>query len=407
MAELFKKVDDLISTKSEEIIIQNIKNLLDIDSTPDNLREIQKLSIYLFKDFTTDECQLISNLLKVRTIKELANVPYKQLLSNVSLFREAGIPQKKIELMLTAAKYIVNVATYKPLEGQKVVVAGLDNAGKSALLKVIKKEAGDISNLKPTQGMNRESISLKDYGLDLYIYELGGQERYRKMYIDHPEKYILGVDIMVFLVDMQDPDRFQDALNYLQKLMDTIKLLNENPLFILLLHKSDPDLFRKDPLFQEKLDYVTDLLHELFQSYVFEYEIQISSIYSKFTPSFQVMLKTLVTGDVQKEQERATIGEIITQVTELILALDKKLDSELESIKYNVNTIQNELNYLRQTQKTGATITPQLETSEKESKPPKEAPASPSVVSKPTASPRDAIMSELRALFSKRHAPRK
>ncbi|HUX99231.1 MAG TPA: ADP-ribosylation factor-like protein [Candidatus Deferrimicrobium sp.] len=337
MVELSGLVEDLILAKSEEAILEKIKNFLEptVDGL-DNIKKISNLPIQSFKDLNSDEAELISELLKVRTIKDLASVTYKQLINVMAYLREGGISRKKIELIITAAKYITHAADYKPIEGQKIVVAGLDNAGKTALLQVISKKFTGVCSLKPTQGMEVNKCYLEDQ--ELIIFELGGQELYRKMYIENPEKYILATDIIVFLIDIQDGERYQEALEYLKQILELIKYLNENPTFIILLHKSDPELIRKQPLVQEKIDYIKEKVEEVFDLYIFQYDIQASSIFCDITmaPSFLDMLKGLFSGDVEQETKFQAINRVFEGLVDVIFNIESKLTEQIDIFRSNL-----------------------------------------------------------------------
>jgi ADP-ribosylation factor-like protein 3 len=57
----------------------------------------------------------------------------------------------------------------------RVLVLGLDNAGKTTILK--KLSAEEIDNIMPTQGFNIKSIQTE--GFKLHVWDIGGQKSIR------------------------------------------------------------------------------------------------------------------------------------------------------------------------------------------------------------------------------------
>ncbi|MHA1649661.1 MAG: ADP-ribosylation factor-like protein [Candidatus Helarchaeota archaeon] len=346
MTDLSDAIEEMTSLTSRELILEKIKNLLDAVKVPENIKDIPNLPLHDFRDLSVNEAELITELLKVKTIKDLSKVTYSQIMNRSALLKEV-IPLQKLELLITAAKYIVKAAEYKPAEGrQKVVVAGLDNAGKTALLNTIKKEVGfsELSSLKPTKGACRDEVFLADQ--EILLIELGGQEEFRKFYIEAPDRFFLETDIIVYLIDIQDEERYQESLEYLQKILRTLKYLQESPDFIIIFSKSDPDVV-SSPMYQEKYDYLEQKIAESFQPYEeFQYEIQTSSIYNivSMTPSFSRMLKGLFSGSALAEEEKiGAIGKLLMKVVDLFLDTENHLNHAINVINQRLSKIESRL----------------------------------------------------------------
>ena len=391
MADIPDDLYNLTTGLAKELTLKNIQKLLDAKKKiPSKIIEISNLDIDYFKDLDPQEAKSIKEIFGLNTIRELADITYRQLMEISALMEEKGISQGKLELVITAAKYIRNAARYKIPEGQKIVVIGLDNAGKTALLSAINKEIMDFSQLKPTQGMTRQTIFLKEQ--KIYIFELGGQEIFRKQYLENPERYILGTDIMVFLIDMQDERRYNVAFEYLAQILNIVKYLNENPEFIILLHKSDPNILKSQPLFHEKIDYVTGKVTKIFKQYSFGYSIQISSIYNVIglTKSFQYLLKKLFAGDLEREQELNAISELITRVLKMVLNIESELTQEVSNLSENFYQLKEEIAYLKKSIISG------------ESRPEKETISTTTETNKHLAGSRDAFIEELKQFLLKK-----
>ncbi len=404
MAELSEMVNDLASITSREILLEKIKGLLDPIKMPANEKEIPEMPIHELRGLSVNEAELLKELLKVRTIRDLSKITYTQVMQRIDLIRQL-IPQEKLELLLTASKYIVKAVDYKPKVGQKVVVAGLDNAGKTAILNTIKKEVGfsELSSLKPTRGASRDDIFLADQ--QILLVELGGQEEFRKFYIDQPDRFFLETDIIVYLIDMKDDTRYQESIDYLQQILRTVKYLQESPDFIILFHKADPDIM-SGPMFQEKFEYLERKVKESFQPYKkFRYEVQTSSIFNivSMTPSFSRMLKGLFSGSALAEEEKiGAIGKLLMKVVDLFLDMETHLNQEVNSISQRLNKMEYKLKHAslvegpksKEPEESSSDID---KTSEKEASPASKVPEK-----RGGMSTRSALISELKAVFGVR-----
>ena len=99
-----------------------------------------------------------------------------------------------------------------------IVFLGLDNAGKSALLHVLKTDR--VTQTKPT--IHPHSEELKMGNLVLNTYDLGGHETARKIWKD----YFPAVNAILFLVDSVDVGRFKEARKELDSILETPELVN-------------------------------------------------------------------------------------------------------------------------------------------------------------------------------------
>ncbi len=99
-----------------------------------------------------------------------------------------------------------------------IVFLGLDNAGKSALLHVLKTDR--VTQTRPT--IHPHSEELKMGNLVLNTYDLGGHETARKIWKD----YFPAVNAILFLVDSVDVGRFKEAKTELDKILETPELVN-------------------------------------------------------------------------------------------------------------------------------------------------------------------------------------
>ena len=99
-----------------------------------------------------------------------------------------------------------------------IVFLGLDNAGKSALLHVLKTDR--VTQTRPT--IHPHSEELKMGNLVLNTFDLGGHETARKIWKD----YFPAVNAILFLVDSVDVNRFPEAYKELVNILETPELVN-------------------------------------------------------------------------------------------------------------------------------------------------------------------------------------
>lgn len=131
--------------------------------------------------------------------------------------------------------------TTRPQE-KKIIVLGLDNAGKTSILSVLQNKYSIIKNLLPTRGVSRQTLEF--LGTSVIAWDFGGQLGYRSMYLSRPDLF-LESDLCVFVIDVLDTDRYDEAFDYLFNILDTIKDLEDIPPIIIDLHKFDPDIETK------------------------------------------------------------------------------------------------------------------------------------------------------------------
>ena len=123
----------------------------------------------------------------------------------------------------------------------KIIFCGLDNAGKTSIILSLENKKSQISFLKPTPGINRSNHRV--LGFPIINFDFGGQASFREQYLKDPS-YLENTDLMFFVVDMMDRNRFSVSIDYFKQIIDRLKELNGDkslPPLILLLHKVDPD----------------------------------------------------------------------------------------------------------------------------------------------------------------------
>lgn len=85
----------------------------------------------------------------------------------------------------------------------KILMLGLDNAGKTTILYKLK--LNKIKTSAPTVGFNVETVTYKNVKFNMW--DVGGQERLRPLW----RHYFPATTALIFVIDSQDKDRLNEA----------------------------------------------------------------------------------------------------------------------------------------------------------------------------------------------------
>jgi small GTP-binding protein len=127
----------------------------------------------------------------------------------------------------------------------KIVIIGLDNSGKTSILINLKENSNLMSyfSLKPTKGLAIESFENEEQ--NFVCWDLGGQKQYRDQYLKDFDKYLKETEKIIFVIDVQDIDRYKLALGYLKKIVEILKTKEPHLEFWIFLHKFDPNITKQ------------------------------------------------------------------------------------------------------------------------------------------------------------------
>ncbi len=125
-------------------------------------------------------------------------------------------------------------------EMKKILFCGIDNAGKTSILHVLKKNYSFLNKLKPTKGIERSKSKILE--LEFVLWDLGGQKQYLSQYFDRKEFIFSDLSLLYFIIDIQDEMRFDSVLEYLENIITVFRETNQNPSIIVFFHKIDPDI---------------------------------------------------------------------------------------------------------------------------------------------------------------------
>ncbi|MGQ4872566.1 MAG: ADP-ribosylation factor-like protein [Promethearchaeia archaeon] len=338
------------------------------------LDRILKLPIYAYKFLTEKEAKILEDILDIHDIEEASILnpadPFERLISLESTADPIKATEmreklkKQIEVLkdkfpnleynlkktITISSLIKNFKETKEVpkkRDQKIIVVGLDNAGKTAIINKFgnKLNIKDLAELKPTKGIERQKLETKD--LDLIIWDFGGQEQYRQQYLENPEKYFFQSDLILYVIDVQDSERFDQSLQYFDSILDILITLEENPYFIIFIHKVDPDI-KNDPEILLNIEYLKEKIKEIFDSktQTFDYEIYLTSIYSLISnePKFSRYIKEIMKNNISLTDPTLKkidgLGKILEETMNAIIKLSESLSQQLANIDERLRAIE-------------------------------------------------------------------
>ena len=123
--------------------------------------------------------------------------------------------------------WVFNILSYLGLYYKKtatIVFLGLDNAGKTTLLRRIKDNV--VGVYQPTFHPNYDDLVVGN--VKFRTYDLGGHKSSRPLW----DSYLEEIDGIVFIVDASDSSRFDEAKNELNRLLNKDNLA-ETPILVL------------------------------------------------------------------------------------------------------------------------------------------------------------------------------
>jgi GTP-binding protein SAR1 len=113
----------------------------------------------------------------------------------------------------------------------KLMLLGLDDAGKTTLLQCLK--TGNFIQFEQTKSYHVEDLTIE--GINFHAWDLGGHELARQAW----SEYFLNANAIVFMVDAANPGRLEEARRELDGLLSD-DVLRAVP-FLILGNKTDKD----------------------------------------------------------------------------------------------------------------------------------------------------------------------
>ena len=125
----------------------------------------------------------------------------------------------------------------------KILMTGLDRAGKTSFLHAVKRRYSEIIKTLPTKGVARsEEKIFEEQNSKITLWDLGGQKKYRDRFIEQKKVYLYNVDLLFYFIDIQDSERITEAIELFGTVIKSLIELEEFPPIVICLSKYDPDI---------------------------------------------------------------------------------------------------------------------------------------------------------------------
>jgi small GTP-binding protein len=155
---------------------------------------------------------------------------------------------------------------------QKIVFAGLEQAGKTSIINGFLNRFA-VVEYKPTINIERKKLTNIDWmGWKITNWDLGGQKSFRQNFLKRPAVFLKAYALF-YVIDIQDAERYKESLEYLTEIVNLFAKEKYLPKLLICYHKFD--------LVGKELD---DL--QSYQSAVINLSVEIQVIAKNMSPIF-------------------------------------------------------------------------------------------------------------------------
>ncbi len=139
----------------------------------------------------------------------------------------------------------------------KVSLVGLSGCGKTSIYSTTLggMTPSEVKHLGPT--VMYEVKSHNYLGLQISLWDFGGQSEYRKNYLETP-KLLANTNLLIFVLDLHHPEDYEKANQYFTDVYESIKESGGVPAVFIFYHKFDTEEYPEDKL-NENLTKAKDL----------------------------------------------------------------------------------------------------------------------------------------------------
>jgi len=145
----------------------------------------------------------------------------------------------------------------------KILMTGLDRAGKTSFLHAVKRRYSEIIKTLPTKGVARsEEKIFEEQNSTISVWDLGGQKTYREKFLEQRKVYLYNVDLLFYFIDVQDSSRINESVDLFSKVIDSLIELEEFPPIVVCLNKCDPDI-KKSKDIRANINKIIEKINEI------------------------------------------------------------------------------------------------------------------------------------------------
>ncbi|MHA1378065.1 MAG: ADP-ribosylation factor-like protein [Candidatus Helarchaeota archaeon] len=329
----------------------NIKKAVDIPKKIKNIEEIKNLDIIHIKGIGKKTAQNLKNALKITKITDLAKkkISHDELLKLKTL----GIKKFKFSKWVYIAKLIEEAKSEEvaeAVEPRKISVVGLENAGKTTILQVLKENIKIEMLLKMPPTIGAEQVTITKVDSEWILWDMGGQVQFRKEYLENAEKYFTNVDMVIYVFDIQDREKFQPAISYLKEIVKEIINLKEKPEFLIILHKLDPDVKDKEDT-KSALQFLSNQVKDIFEDLDFKFEIVTYSIYNYLGANKNIVneIRNVLTSTPAGTEKTEFLSTSLERIMNMFINLSASIEDRFTNLEILVENIRQWVDYFKET----------------------------------------------------------
>ncbi|MFX0052145.1 MAG: ADP-ribosylation factor-like protein [Candidatus Hodarchaeota archaeon] len=197
----------------------------------------------------------------------------------------------------------------------KISLVGLSGCGKTSIYSTTMGGMApmEVKNLGPT--VMYEVKSHNYLGLQISLWDFGGQEKYRQSYLETP-KLLSNTTILILVLDLHSPESFDEANSYFSDVYSAIKESGGHPRLLVFYHKYDTEDYVETKL-KENLNKAKEL------PFIRKYEPDsfITSIYRQEELS-EIFRQILVSDFEQLQESVEHAQEHLTKLNSKIIISD-------------------------------------------------------------------------------------
>ena len=164
----------------------------------------------------------------------------------------------------------------------KYLLMGLDNAGKTSILLSLDKNTNLMRfySINPTRGYQIKNV--ENIANIISIWDFGGQEQFRSEHLNNFNKFIPHTDKLIYVIDVQDIARYDEAVNFLKQIVEKIIEKNHKLSISIFFHKYDPGIEETLPvLIEQEIPNLEERIKEFIPK-DFELEFFTTTIFTVF-----------------------------------------------------------------------------------------------------------------------------
>lgn len=175
-------------------------------------------------------------LLGSEEVEDLRKEGFYALADLAFLWEQAKESATRLEMLdnkfynlVTAARIITssfpNIGSSQGKPFFKLILAGLDSKQKGKLTSFLTQRL--VTEQSGTEGRNTTELRIGER--PLFLWDIGGSEVFRHNFIKFANHYFWEVHLILFMINVDQPDRYEDSLSYVRDILEMYSFLGLRP----------------------------------------------------------------------------------------------------------------------------------------------------------------------------------